>query len=370
MLSQTVFRSDDVPPEHRKEAWRECISRALAPMEIVDGADGDFHAYQRLVHLDTVSVWPATMDSCHYVRASKQVRQSDPGNYHITVLRPDCGELRVAHEDRQTTHRPCDLYMLDTSTHAEADSSDYSVRVSAIGVEVPKRLVPAFGREGLRPLLGQPLSGRHGFGALFARFVATVAEDSDIYGPADAQRLETVLVDLLSGLISRELEAESALSAETRARNLRAQIRSHIDRHLHDPELTPGRVAAAHYLSTRQLHRIFEDDDTSVTGYLRERRLERARRALAAPTRADSPVHAIAAQCGFTSAAHFSRAFRAAFGETPTDYRNRAGVSTGTPGATLRGTAPWPRVESAGRAGAEGQAPGAGGQRQPVAGRR
>jgi len=37
---------------------------------------------------------------------------------------------------------------------------------------------------------------------------------------------------------------------------------------------------------------------------------------------ANRPVTAIAARWGFTDAAHFSRIFRAAFGNSPTGYRN------------------------------------------------
>jgi hypothetical protein len=49
--------------------------------------------------------------------------------------------------------------------------------------------------------------------------------------------------------------------------------------------------------------------------------LERCRRDLLDPSLGDVPVSAIAARWGLTNAAHFSRAFRAAYGASPVEYR-------------------------------------------------
>lgn len=54
---------------------------------------------------------------------------------------------------------------------------------------------------------------------------------------------------------------------------------------------------------------------------VREQRLEKCRRDLADPACAGRPIHAVASRWGFTDAAAFSHAFRAAHGSTPTDYR-------------------------------------------------
>jgi AraC-like DNA-binding protein len=65
-----------------------------------------------------------------------------------------------------------------------------------------------------------------------------------------------------------------------------------------------------------------------VAGCIRTWRLEHCRRDLADCTLRDRPIHAIAARWGFTSAAHFTRTFRAAYGLTPKDYR-RHSLGTG-----------------------------------------
>jgi len=105
--------------------------------------------------------------------------------------------------------------------------------------------------------------------------------------------------------------------------DLRERVERYLDEHLADPELGPASVAAAHFVSTRQLHRLFAGSGESVTRRIRRARLDRARRELADPRLADTPVGEIARRNGFTELAGFSRAFRAAFGAAPSAYRPR-----------------------------------------------
>ncbi|WP_448639214.1 helix-turn-helix domain-containing protein [Geodermatophilus sp. URMC 63] len=93
--------------------------------------------------------------------------------------------------------------------------------------------------------------------------------------------------------------------------------------HLGDPGLDPAAVARAHHLSTRHLHRLFARQGTTVARHIRRERLERCRRELADP-RGTAPVFAIARRWGFPDAAGLSRAFRQAYGTSPSEYRRWA----------------------------------------------
>ena len=79
----------------------------------------------------------------------------------------------------------------------------------------------------------------------------------------------------------------------------------------------PGGVAA-HALSLRSLHKLFEPHETTVAGWVRRRRLERCRRDLVDPALRSRLVSAIGARWGLANPAHFSRLFRAAYGLSPT----------------------------------------------------
>lgn len=100
------------------------------------------------------------------------------------------------------------------------------------------------------------------------------------------------------------------------------RVRAHVDAHLWDRRLTPASVAAAQHISVRYLHRLFEGQGSTIGRWIQHRRLEEARRELARPGRADLTVSAVARRWGFASATHFSRSFRAAYGMSPSDWRD------------------------------------------------
>ena len=105
------------------------------------------------------------------------------------------------------------------------------------------------------------------------------------------------------------------------AGDLLARIKVHIEEHLDDPDLRPDAIAAAHFVSTRHLQKLFKADGLTVTDWIRERRLAGCRRDLRDPAHAEETILTIATRWGLTNAAHFSRSFRALYGCTPSEFR-------------------------------------------------
>jgi AraC family transcriptional activator of tynA and feaB len=117
---------------------------------------------------------------------------------------------------------------------------------------------------------------------------------------------------------------------DARARDLLNKIDAYIAEHLADPGLGPEAIARAHFVSTRQLHRLFARQGTTVTQRIRTHRLERCRRELLDPRSATS-ITGISRRWGFTDLPSFSRAFRNAYGATPSAYRSRGHDQLGDP---------------------------------------
>lgn len=163
-------------------------------------------------------------------------------------------------------------------------------------------------------LVARELGRRPGLAQLVAGFLAGLAADTAPYRPGDELRLGTVVSDLVALLLDEGL-GDSALLP---------RIQAYIVQRLGEEGLTPDRVAAAHHISTRYLHRLFQRQGLTVASWIKGQRLERCRRDLADPGLRHLPVHVVAARWGFAQAADFSRAFRAAYGTTPTRFR--AGV--------------------------------------------
>jgi AraC-like DNA-binding protein len=100
------------------------------------------------------------------------------------------------------------------------------------------------------------------------------------------------------------------------------RIDAFVRRHLEDPELDPERIAAACGISIRYLHELFGDTDLTVGQWIRRQRLEACRTSLGNAASRES-IATIAYRWGFAGQSQFSRAFKAEFGLSPKDFRER-----------------------------------------------
>lgn len=321
----TVFRSEDVPADDRFDYWREMVRRMRSPSDIISAHTTDFWAEFRLMELGPVTVWPTSFLPTRYRRSQKLVRQSDPELYHLTLLVE--GELTLDHAGRTGTFRAFDLHLAESSQPYDLrPTDDREPRiVRGVGVDFPKALLPLPPHR-VRELLGRGISGREGIGALLTDYLFGLERQADTFQPADAPRLGTVVLDLVSAVLAHALDAEAALPPETRQQALARRVTAFIRQNLHDPELTPPVIAAAHHISVSYLHRVFQQHTRgeTVAAWIRARRLEGAHRDLADPSLRTTPVHVIAARWGYPRPSDFTRAFRTAYGLSPKEYRHQA----------------------------------------------
>jgi AraC-like DNA-binding protein len=98
-------------------------------------------------------------------------------------------------------------------------------------------------------------------------------------------------------------------------------FKHYVDLHLADANLTPASTAAALGVSARQLHRLFESNDSSFARYVLRQRLLRCRDTIAGATGTGRSVVDIAFGWGFNSMATFYRAFASEFGSPPAALR-------------------------------------------------
>ncbi|MFE2971202.1 helix-turn-helix domain-containing protein [Streptomyces sp. NPDC059340] len=320
----TVFRSEDVPAEDRFEYWRELVGRTRSS-DLISAHTADYWAEYRLMELGPVTVWPSSFLPTRYRRSGKMVRRSDPELYHLTLLLD--GGLALEHAGRTDTFGPRDLHMVDGSRPYDLRPLDDQDRraVKGVGVDFPKALLP-LPPHLVRELLGRGLSGREGTGALLTEFLVGLDRQAETLQPSDAPRLGTVVLDLVSAWFAHVLDAEAVLPQETRQRATAQRIQAFIRQNLHDPELTPPAIAAAHHISRSYLYRIFQQQSQgeTVAAWIRRRRLESARRDLADSALRTTPIHAVAARWGFPRPSEFTRAFRTAYGLSPKEYRLQA----------------------------------------------
>ncbi|MEU6032704.1 helix-turn-helix domain-containing protein [Streptomyces tauricus] len=320
----TMFRSEDVPATDRFDYWRELIVRTRSN-DFISTHSAEFWGELRLLELGPTTVMQTSFLPTRFRRSPRMVRQCDRELYHLTLMH-DTG-MALDHADGTTAFGPQDLHLVDSSRPYDfwpANGSERRV-VRGVGVDIPKALLPLPPHR-VRGLLNQRLPGREGIGALLTDFLTGLDRQADTLQPSDAPRMGRVVVDLLAAWIGQLLDTEAALPTETRQRALTERIRAFVQQNLHDPELTPPTIAAAHHISVSYLHRIFQQQTQgeTVAAWIRGQRLEGARRDLANPDLACTSIHTVAVRWNFPRAADFARTFRAAYGLSPSEYRHQA----------------------------------------------
>jgi AraC family transcriptional activator of tynA and feaB len=177
-------------------------------------------------------------------------------------------------------------------------------------VTVPHDLVVARGVR-LDRLSAQRFSARTGVGRLAADLIHSTFGELPTISPACEEELATSLLSL----IFLPLPNEAAHGSDA----LRHRIESYIRDRIRDPELSIDKIAGALRCSKRYLHMAFAASDRSIADHIWTTRLDGCRSDL--ENRSDRSISEIAFAWGFSSSAHFSRAFRKRFGVTPTAFR-------------------------------------------------
>ncbi|MCX5559379.1 helix-turn-helix domain-containing protein [Streptomyces sp. NBC_00038] len=309
------------------EAWARVLTGLYGPVSTrVDPGEG-FRAAVRVRELGAVRVSAVRCPPVEVV--ADAVPCDERGARHHLALVLD-GELVLDQAGRTTRVGRGDLVLFDTGCPFRLrPTAPWNAVVTAHLAPTPPTpsaplSLPPQSPGGPGRLTARELPGREGLAALVAGFLAGLARDATPYRPCEELRLGTVVTDLVGALRDQWLGEE-----DPEPPVLLPRIQAYVLRHLGDGGLTPDRVAAAHHISTRYLHRLFQRQGLTVAAWIKAQRLERCRRDLADPHLRRLPVYAIGARWGFANAADFSRAFRTAYGITPTCFREGEGGGGG-----------------------------------------
>jgi AraC-like DNA-binding protein len=316
---------DDADRCGRVERVRQAICETIAPFDLriaeVPDREGEVHSVD--VGLVRIVVAPGSAVIGEVVRTPGLIRRSDPELCKIDLqLR---GRAVVEQDGRQAVLNAGDFTFVDLSRPCQL-AGDLS---GVAAVMFPRSLLPLRYRDTTQ-LAGVTFDGREAHGALVAALVGQVAHRIDAYTGAGGAPVGAAVFDLITAALAARLDRPEALSPDARLRTLTWRVKAFIEERLNDPALSPSEVAAAHHISLRYLYRIFAEQQTTVGAWIRSRRLDHCRRELIDPGGPARPVSAVGRRWGFVDATHFGRAFRSAYGLTPSEYR-RLHTGTGRP---------------------------------------
>lgn len=320
------------------EGFRRIVSSSFVPLQITSESSGSFEARLASADADDV-VFTEVAARPHLVeRTPETIARGGNGYYKVSLLLS--GSSIIVQDGREIVMRPGDLTVYDTSR-------PYSL---LFGEEF-RNLIMMFPKDRLElpvaftdQLTAVSLNREDtGLAPVITAFLSQFPAQLTTLDDRVRAKLAHTSLDLMSTLFTHILDTDPVQRDPHRV--LLHKITAYIDAELGSPELSPDSIAAAHYISTRHLHGLFRETGTTVSTWIRARRLERCRADLIDPVLADRTVSAIASRWGFVDAAHFSRVFKAAYEASPSDVRRG---DSGSP-SSIDHDAGWPAGARASR---------------------
>ncbi|MER6918888.1 helix-turn-helix domain-containing protein [Streptomyces spiralis] len=318
-----------MPDRDKVTYWNDAVSRTLVPMTVAPRGDGPFDGRIATDRLGYLQVSTMEADAERVSRTPALIARSSEALVAVGVQ--VSGTATFIQDGRRAEVGEGDLVVYDTT---RPYSFDYPQRFATHVFQLPRRTLGVADSD-IRQVTGSAISTGGGLGAMLLPFLATLASSANGYPPAVADRLAGNVVDLFATLIAERAHPDGT-DSDTARSHLLLRVRDHINRNLGDPDLSPESIARTHRISVRYLHRLFEGEGITVSRLIQQRRLEECGRELARRGRTVPTVSAVAQRWGFVNPAHFSRAFRAAYGVSPREWRNlRTAPDDSGPSPTL-----------------------------------
>ncbi|MFI8193622.1 helix-turn-helix domain-containing protein [Streptomyces sp. NPDC085946] len=301
-----------VPGHRRRAYWRDALSRTFGAVDMTVPEEVGSGTI-RTAPLGRFQVVTVDGEPLRTRRTRRLVARGEDRRVVVKLLVR--GAARLAQDGRDAAVRPGEVFVYDTARPVRLLLPQPFRTTSLV---LPRHAL-ALGEPDLRRITATPLRPDTALGALLATFLSRLADTADTLRPSSGELLARRAADLLTAVADERL---GRLPADTPSGDaaLLLRIRAYIVRHLADPGLTPAAVAAAHHISVRRLHTLFEAEGTTVGRWLLGRRLEASLRDLAHRRTTGLTIAAVAHRWGFTSAAHYSRVFRAAHGTSPSEW--------------------------------------------------
>ena len=303
-----------VPADHRGDLVRETIAATVVPVDI-DFPDPAGPAVRgAITDLGDLRVCSIRSNAVTVERTPRLARDALPPSIFLGVQL--AGSSLIVPGGREVVLGPDNLaFSLSTSPYTLVDGEGvrqhfFSIPVAAL----------AFPHDALDRLAAVSLSPGHPIADLTRAYLLRLASRPGAYTPTEAALVGRPSIELVRALVATHLDT-SAATRDSLSSTLLLRILEHVRVHLHDPDLSATRIAAAHHISVRHLYNVLARGEIALGDWIRTRRLEACRDELRRPSSRHLTVAAVAHRWGFRDTSTFGRLFRSAYGLTPHQWR-------------------------------------------------
>lgn len=308
--------TDAVPGRERLAYWIDAVCDTYVQLDCdALGAGGALDGEIVVDKLASLELSRVTSTSQHVRRTPARIAAAGEDYFLVSIQTEGSG--MVMQDGRCATLRPGDFALYDSTRPYELlFEHDFQQFVLMLpGAALRRQL------RDTHLLTAQRVSGSRGAGHLMIGMIRTLADDIGTLEPASAAAVADSVSNILVAGLSTLPKAQPAPVSSLTALH-REQVKDCVRRHLRDPSLSVGRIAAELRVSVSTLHRAFAGEQCSITDWIWSQRLEGVRRELCDPSAHVRSLSELAFAWGFNDAAHFSRAFKARYGCSPREMRD------------------------------------------------
>ena len=310
-----TMSTDFVSPGERVGYWSEWIDRLFCGLQSDVYGDTAFDGHMATEQAGDVVLTRLEADRHRVLKSDREVRGGDVG--YLKIVAPYRGTAGVEQQGRQAWVSPGEWCIYDTTDRYRVANP---VHVEHLIVMVPRAPLVERGLP-LDRLMAQRLGAHGGISRLALQAMRGAWQELPSIAPSAARGVGESIVQLVQLSL---LELAGRDSAPTQREALGERIKQLVARRLGDARLSVDAIAVELNCSRRQLYNAFGDEPDGVAGYVLAQRLEACRRDFDDRCQDAISITDIALRRGFNHPAHFSRAFKARFGVTPSEWRLRA----------------------------------------------
>ena len=303
------FDTAALPAAQQFDAWRDAVGvthEVLAPPR---GARAGFLASAAIWQFGPLLLTDGATEAQRFVRTERRARRDGIDHYSLLLMRR--GQWQGELGGRHVIGGPGSLCLRDMADPLATSVSDGAHLMLMLPRDTLGAVRPA-------PAEGHGLMLHGTLGRLLADHMRALATHLPHMLAGEVSAVVQATRHLVAACLNPSADALARARPPLAAASLRSAKRL-IEARLHDPALSPAQVAQALGVTRSTLYRLFEPQG-GIGAYIRARRLARIRTLLADPT-TGGRIADLAYAHGFVSEAHFSRAFRQAFGLSPREAR-------------------------------------------------
>ena len=314
-----LFTTSDLNTTDKLEFWRDVVHERIIPLDFDVVTEMPFEASLHWTQIGRILLSDIKATPHIACRTTTSISRSGSDALIFNFLHSgQCEAEQDCHQTQLNTTKSS-TGMAWFCNAARPYNLRFSQSFHLTTVRIPKNLITR-NISGTDLLVAQNLSTASQLYPLVQSYILQLVNTPPALDDTVAEKIATNLADLIAALISERLTSADASLSDSKIASL-LRIRAYVEAHLHEPDLNPDKVAAAVRMSSRYINQLLQAEETSLSRFIWQRRLQRVSRLLRDPANQGNHISSYAFACGFNDMTHFSKAFRRQFNMSPSEYR-------------------------------------------------